>query len=154
METPPETVQRRPEYRLFDSGAVGIAAFICGPLAGAILIAVNYFRLRKPGKGVFAVVLGLIATALYILVRWHWNTAPGSLDRLEFDAFRLLFAGVAWLCTWQVAKEEQGDAVKEHIARGGQLGSRWTALWVGIATLAVLFGVICAALYAGARTSG
>jgi hypothetical protein len=44
-----------------------------------------------------------------------------------------------------------GQAVEEHIARGGQLGSRWTAFWVGIATLAglvvVVGAVICAYPY-------
>jgi hypothetical protein len=147
MSTPPEATPRGPEYRLFDSGAVGIAAFICCPLAGAILIAVNYGRLGKAGKGVLAVILGLIVTALNILIKWNWNTSSGSLGRLEYDAFEILFLICAWTGTWQAAKEEQGYAVKEHIARGGQLGSRETAVLVGIATLAVLFGVICAALY-------
>ena len=147
MGTLPEATPRGPEYRLFDSGAVGIAAFICCPLAGAILIAVNYGRLGKAGKGVLAVILGLIVTALNILIKWNWNTSSGSLGRLEYDAFEILFLICAWTGTWQAAKEEQGYAVKEHIARGGQLGSRETAVLVGIATLAVLFGVICAALY-------
>ena len=132
---------------MFDAGAVGLAAFICSPLAGAILIAVNYGRLRKAGKGVLAVTLGSIATALNILIKLNWNTSSGSLDRLEYDAFEILLLACMWMCTWEIAKEVQGKAIEEHIARGGQLGSRETAFFVGIATLAVLFGVICAALY-------
>jgi hypothetical protein len=147
MGTLPEATPRGPEYRLFDSGAVGLAAFFCSPLAGAILIAVNYVRLGKKGRGVFAVTLGLIATALNILIKWNWNTSSGSLERLEYDAFEILFLTFMWICTWQLAKIEQGEAVESHIARGGQLGSRETALFVGIATLAVLFGVLYAALY-------
>jgi hypothetical protein len=126
---------------------VGIAAFICCPLAGAILIAVNYFRLREFGKAILAVVLGLILTTLNILIRFNWNTLPGSLDRLEYDAFEILFLVVAWLCTWKIAKDEQGYAVEKHTARGGQLGSRGTAFGVGIATAAVLFSVLYAAVY-------
>ena len=141
MGTPPGPITRGPEYRLFDSGAVAVAAFICSPLAGAILIAVNYGRLGKAGKGVLAVTLGLIATVLGILIKWNWNRSLGS------DAFEILFFIWTWICTWQIAKVEQGEAVEEHIARGGQLGSRETAFFVGIATLAVLFGVICAGLY-------
>jgi hypothetical protein len=147
MGTPPDATPRRPEYRLFDSGAVATAAFICCPLAGTILIAVNYGRLGKAGKGVLAVTLGLIATALNILIKWNWNTSSGSLDRLGYDAFEILFLICMWIITWQFAKEEQGDVVKEHTALGGQLGSRETAFLVGIATLAILLGVICAALY-------
>lgn len=138
MGTLPEAAPSGPKYRLFDSGAVGTAAFICCPLAGAILIAVNYGRLGKTGRGVIAVILGMIATALNVLIKWDWKTSPGSLGRLEYDAFEILFLIGAWICTWKIAKEEQGDAVKEHTARGGQLGSRWTAFWVGIATLAGL----------------
>ncbi len=132
---------------MFDSGAVATAAFICCPLAGTILIAVNYGRLGKAGKGVLAVILGLIATALNILIKWNWNTSSGSLGRLEYDAFEILFLICTWICTWQVAKEEQGNAVKEHTACGGQLGSRLTAAWVGIATLAALVVVTGAVVY-------
>jgi hypothetical protein len=147
MDTSPEATPRGREYRLFDAGAVGTAAFICCPLAGAILIAVNYRRLGKTGKSVLAVILGLIATALGILIRWDWKTPPGSLDRLEYDAVEILFLIGTWLCTWQIAKEAQGNAVEEHLARGGQLGSRGDAFLVGIATLVVLFGLICFAVY-------
>lgn len=149
MGTPPEATPRGPEYRLFDSGAVATAAFICCPLAGAILIAINYGRLRKVGRGVLAVALGLIITVLNILIKWNWNTSSGSLSRLKYDAFEILFLTIAWICTWQIAKEEQGDAVEEHTARGGQLGSRSTAFWVGIATLAALVVVVGAVAYAG-----
>jgi len=147
MGTLPEATPRGPEYRLFDSGAVGLAAFVCCPLAGAILIAVNYGRLGKAGKAVFAVILGLIATALNILIKWSWNTSPGSLDRLEYDGFEILFLICAWFCTWHFAKEEQGHAIKEHTARGGQFGSRETAFFVGIGTLVALVVVVSAVLY-------
>jgi hypothetical protein len=147
MGTLPEATPRGPEYRLFDSGAVGTAAFICCPLAGAILIAVNYGRLGKAGKGALAIILGLTATALNILIKWDWDTSSGSLGRLEYDAFEIVFLFVTWLCTWKIAKEEQGDDVKEHTARGGQLGSRATAFFVGIATLAALVAVVGAVVY-------
>jgi hypothetical protein len=147
MGTPQGATQRRPEYRLFDSDAVGLAAFICCPLAGVILIAVNYGRLGKAGKGVLAVILGLIATAPNILIKWNWNTSSGSLGRLEYDAFEILLLVVTWFCTWKIAKEEQSDAVEEHTARGGQLASRWTAFWVGIATLASLVVMVGAVVH-------
>jgi uncharacterized membrane protein len=97
MGSLPEATPRGPEYRLFDSGTVGLAAFICSPLAGAILIAVNYSRLGKAGKAVLAVTLGLIATAPAILLKMNWNTSPGSLDRLEYDAFEILLLAVMWI---------------------------------------------------------
>lgn len=140
MGTPPEPIPRWPEYRLFDSSAVGLVAFFCGPLAGALLIAVNYARLGKDGKGVLAFILGLTATTLTILTRWHWHN---SLGPLASDALVILFI----ICTWQIAKKVQGNAVEEHIARGGKLGSKVDAFLIGIATLAALFCVVIAARY-------
>jgi hypothetical protein len=140
MSTPQGAITSRPEYRLFDAGAVGLAAFFCGPLAGAILIAVNYGRLGKAGKAVLAVILGLIATAFIILIKLNLSKPWGSLAS---GALGILFI----FCTWQIAKDAQGNALEEHIARGGQLSSRSTAFLVGIATTAVLLGVICTTLY-------
>ena len=140
MGTPPEAITPGREYRLFDAGAVGLAAFICTPLAGTILMAVNYRRLGRTGKGVVTVILGLIASTLTILIKWNWNKPWGSLGSLALGTLFLIG-------TWQTAKKVQGKAIEEHIARGGQLGSRSTAFLVAIATLAALFGVICAALY-------
>jgi len=132
---------------LFDSGAVGLAAFICSPLAGAILIAVNYNRLGKAGKAVLAVTLGLIATAPAILLKLNWNTSPGSLDRLEYDAFEIALLAVMWIGTWQIAKDVQGKDIEVHTARGGELGSRETAFFVGIGTLAALVIIVGAVVY-------
>jgi len=120
MGTPPRAITRGREYRLFDAGAVGLAAFIASPVAGTILMAVNYVRLGETGRGVLAVTLGMIATALPILIKWNWNTLLGRLS--SFALLTLLI-----ICTWQIAKKVQGKAVEEHTARGGQLGSRETA---------------------------
>jgi hypothetical protein len=119
MGTPPEAITRGREYRLFDAGAVGLAALICTPLAGTILMAVNYRRLGRTGKGVVTVILGLIASTLTILIKWNWNKPWGSLGSLALGTLFLIG-------TWQTAKKVQGKAIEERIARGGQLGSRST----------------------------
>ena len=145
-ESPPGTITRGPEYRLFDAGAVGLAALVC-ILAGTIVMAVNYVRLGKTGRGVLAVILGLIATTLQILIKLNWKTSSGSLGRLEYDAFQILLLTCLWICIWQIAKEVQGKAVKEHIAQGGQLGTRSAAFGIGIATLAGLVLVAGTVVY-------
>lgn len=135
MGTPQGPITSQHEYRLFDADAVGLAAFICSPLAGTILMAVNYVRLGKASKGVLAVALGLIATVVSILVKANWAKPWGSLGSL-------VLVTLFFLCAWQIAKKVQGKAVQEHVARGGQLGSRSAAFGVGIATLAGLIVVI------------
>ena len=140
MGTHPEAITREREHRLFDASAVGLVAFFFGPLAGAILIAVNYGRLGKIGKGVLTVIFGVIATTIIILIKLNLERPWGSLGSL---ALGILF----FICTWQFAERAQGKAVEEHTARGGQLGSRGTAVYVGIATSAALFSVFWAAVY-------
>ena len=140
MSTPSVATPRAREYRLFDADAVGLAAFICSPLAGTILIAVNYVRLGKTGKSVVAVILGLIATTLTILIKSSWSKPWGSLGSFVLVTLFLI-------CTWQIAKKVQGKAVEEHTARGGQLGSKSAAVGIGIATLAALVVVTGAVVY-------
>lgn len=140
MGTAEAAITHRPEYQLFDSRAVGLVAFICGPLPGAVLIAVNYVRLGKDGKGVLAFIVGLTATALIILTRWDWQS---SVAPLGSDALAILFI----ICTWLFAKKIQGKVVEEHVARGGKLGATSTAFFIGIATMAGVLAVIVAAFY-------
>jgi hypothetical protein len=135
MSTSPEPRPPRPEYRLFAPNAVGLAAFLCSPLGGTILLAVNYVRMGKPRKGVLAVLYGAIASSLLILIRWHAHNLFASLF---VAALAILF----FLCTWQIATEIQGQAVEEHVAAGGQLASLPAALFVGIATLAAVLAII------------
>ena len=141
MSTSDEARTPRLDYRLFNANAVGLAAFICSPLAGAILIAANYGRLGKAGKGVLAVLFGLIASALIILIKLNWNTPAGSFASAALAL--LLF-----LCTWQIAMEVQGEAVEEHVAAGGRLNTKSMAFFVGVATLALLYGITWAVLFA------
>lgn len=140
MGTPPETITRRREYRLFDAEAVGVAAFVCSPLAGTILMAVNYVRLGKAVRGVVAIIVGLIATMLTILVKLNLGKPWGSLGSFVLVTLFLI-------CIWQIAKELQGKAIEEHVACGGQLGSKSAAVGVGIATVAGLVLVIGSVLY-------
>ncbi len=128
-------------YRLFHADAVALAAFICSPLAGAILIAVNYVRLGNARKGAFAVLFGLIAGSIPVLITWNAHTLFGALSGL---ALGFLF----FLCTWQIALEVQGEAIEEHVAAGGQLGTLSMALFVGIASFAGLLGLAYAVSFA------
>ena len=121
-------------YRLFDSGAVLLATFFGSPLAGAIVMAVNYGRLGKSGKAFLAVVLGLAATALLVEI--------GLSGKTQYSPLGIVFL----LATWQIARMTQGKDVQEHTARGGQLGSKWTAFFIALATLAALFGVVVYAI--------
>jgi hypothetical protein len=141
MGTTQEVIRPRRDYRLFNANAVALAAFICSPLGGAVLMGVNYGRLGKGGKGALAVLFGLVASVPAMVALGN-STSPVAF--VGVIALGILL----FLCTWQIAIEVQGEAVEEHVAAGGRLDTKWTALLVGVASLAILYGMVGAVLFA------
>lgn len=120
-----------PGYALFDANAVAAATLLGTPVAGASLMALNYRHLGQGMKAVSTLLMGLVITALAILVGWnlpHAASAPIAL---------VLLIGIR-----KMAEVTQGSAVKEQLREGGRLGSKWIAFLVGVGFLAVLFAVI------------
>ena len=120
-----------PIYKLFDSVSVLLATLLGSPVAGTILMAVNYRRLGKGGAAAAAIAAGVAATALAII---FGNMIPTALSTVV--AIGLL------LTTKSCAQVLQGPALAEHVSRGGKLGSRWVAAGIGVAFLAVIFGAV------------
>src|ERR1035438_821523 len=56
-----------PAYRLFNADSVGLATFLGTPIAGGILMAVNYRRLGKGGKAAAVLLIALLVTALALV---------------------------------------------------------------------------------------
>ena len=123
-----------PAYRLYDVGAVALAA-LGAPLAGTILIASNYRKLGQGGNAFLALLLGAAASAVEIYLALTSAKNPGI-------AALVLFA-----VTWFAANELQGSAIKTHVAWGGQLYSKWRGVGVGILTSLVLGAGFVAYLY-------
>jgi hypothetical protein len=126
----------KPSYTLYDARAVALATFFGTPIAGGILLALNYRRLGWPARAVNAVVLTVIGTGLVILIGWK---IPQGLS--TFIALGLMFAMKG------LAKSLQGHAITEHVESGGALGSMWRAFWLGLVVLVVLFGTVVLAVY-------
>ena len=106
-------------------------------------MAINYRRLGKPRNGVIAVILGIAVTAVVIFCGWNLPQAANVPIALA------LFFGTRWC-----AQRLQGASVQDHLQRGGQLGSRWKAFWLGIAFLAVLISAVFVAVYIQNQRSG
>src|ERR1017187_2570761 len=62
-----------PVYTLFNAQSVGLATFLGAPIAGGILMAVNYRRLGKGSKAAAVVVIALLVTALAL---WLGSLMP------------------------------------------------------------------------------
>jgi formylglycine-generating enzyme required for sulfatase activity len=119
-----------PAYSLYDRDAIAVATFFGGPLAGAILMALNYRRLGSKSAAPIAIAIGVSATGLLLVI--GFNLPAGGLTALSALPLVLPFAARA------IAKACQGIAVAEHVSRGGPIASRWPAFGVGIAVLALL----------------
>src|ERR1039458_3599226 len=63
-EAPPPPI---PAYTLFNADSVGLATFLGTPIAGGILMAVNYRRLGKGGKAAAVLLIALLVTALALV---------------------------------------------------------------------------------------
>jgi hypothetical protein len=124
-----------PAYRLYDIGAVGLAAFFGGPLAGTILMASNYRKLGQGNNGVLALIVGAAASVGLIVMGLKSTASP------------TIASVVLIVCTALAAKQLQGEAIKTHVAWGGQLFSKWRAFGIAIATVLVLGGGVVAYLY-------
>jgi len=124
-----------PAYRLDDFWSVALAALLGSPLAGAVLIASNYRKLGQAGNGFLALLLGAAASVglMYMGLKMTVNPTVATI--------------VLVVCIGLAAKELQGNAISTHVAWGGQLYSKWRAVWVALVTSLVLGGGFVAYLY-------
>lgn len=116
-----------PAYTLFDAKSVTIATLLGAPVAGTILMAVNYRRLGKEVNAAVAFLAGLAVTILAIV---SGNLIPAGM----------LYAVpvILLVVTRGIAQATQGPAVQQHVSSGGKLGSRWIAFGIGIGSLVVI----------------
>ena len=118
-----------PPYELFNFHSVALATILGTPMAGCILMAVNYRRLGKGGQAAATIGIGLLVTAAAMGIGYVMPQGVAGLLALA-----LLFG------TRAVAKSLQGFEVEEHVRQGGKLGSKWAAAGIGLGLLALFVG--------------
>lgn len=150
-EPGPESAPPIPAFTLFDSASVTLATFFGTPIAGSILMAVNYRRLGKEINAAVAFLAGLTVTILAVI---SGNFLPTSVTSA---------IGIGLLVGMRsIAQALQGSAVQQHVSQGGKLGSRWAAFGLGAGVLvvvaagvfAVVLGIQVASLSASKVTIG
>jgi hypothetical protein len=122
---------------LFNAPAVTLAAFFGTPVAGAVLMAVNYRRLGQQGHAALILVLGLLVSTVAVLVAYYMPSAASTP------------LGIGLLLGTRImALKLQGGAVAKHVSQGGKLGSKWVAAGVGLGFMVILFLSIFVPVYA------
>ena len=119
-----------PPYTLHSLNAITLATFLGSPVAGAILMSLNYRRMGKPGPATVTLVLGILGTILLLGISMILpDRSPASL---------LAIGNV--LAMWFIASKLQGDDIMYHEVVGGKIASRWKAAGIGILGLIIVFG--------------
>lgn len=121
-----------PAYALFPPNAATLATFLGAPIAGAVVLAMNYRRLGRSSAALRAVLWGLLATAALI--------GLGFVLADRSPAFLVALIPVAIMA--QLAKTLQGEAFEQHKQAGGKVASMWKAAGIGLVSLVGLLAVI------------
>lgn len=123
-----------PSYRLFSGHAVGIATFLGSMFAGAIVVAINEFKLDRAGRGVLVLVAGFVVSMVYMAIAY---SAPDSLS----GAFNALNIGIA-LGVWKLSESYFAADFEAHEAAGGEVGMRGWSGCLGVVMLVVMLGIL------------
>lgn len=120
-----------PQYALFDAVSVGAATFLGAPLAGSIVMALNYTRLKRVGAAATVLAIGgaLTSVTLFLAVA----VSSQALNAVPIASFLAMFFA---------ARTLQGPAVELHQRQGGPLASRWIAAGIGLAVLIPLLAMV------------
>jgi hypothetical protein len=122
---------------LYNSRAVTVATFFGTPAAGSLLMALNYKRMGRKGPAAITLIIGFAVTA-----------AAVGLGFIAPQAFTYSLGLALLYATRVVAEKLQGPMVANHVSQGGKLGSRWTALGIGVAFFVVIFLSVLVPVYA------
>ena len=123
-----------PDYKLYNDRSIYVGTFLGGPLVAGYLAAENYKKLGQPAKVKNAWIIALIAT-LAILGAIFF--IPG-LEKIPNYLIPLIYTAIAQF----LIQKFQGNAIKAHIAQGGQIYSTWRAVWIGLIGVLVLVALV------------
>jgi hypothetical protein len=121
---------------LYAVGHIATATFLGSPLAGCILMALNYRRL-DPDKSVLTIILGILATGILLAFVF---VLPDNFPNAVLPA--AYTGAMAW-----VAEMKQGPAIRTATAAGEPKASHWRAIGIGLATLISLMLVLFAIVF-------
>ena len=124
-----------PDYKLYNDRSIYVGTFLGGPLVAGYLAAENYKKLGQPDKVKNAWIIALIATlAIFGAIFF----IPG-LEKIPNYLIPLIYTAIAQF----LVQKSQGNAIKAHIAQGGQIYSAWRAAWIGLIGVLILVALVC-----------
>jgi hypothetical protein len=125
---------RRPELRLCSPTAVAVGTFLCGPLAGFLLMAYNDRRLRRRGRGWGMLLAGLVFSLTLALLPDTLFDAPTAAHWFLAAVFNVILFRV-------VAGVLYGRVYREHTASGGESASGAVLVGLSLLGMVLYFGL-------------
>ncbi|MBK1877101.1 hypothetical protein [Pelagicoccus mobilis] len=133
--TPDPLPTEIPPQKLFTAKAIGVGAFIGGPLAATILLGRNFHTLGLKHRRNRTLLLGLGLTLSYF---WLLFAIPDSiLDSIPSAVFGALTAIIAYNLT----EKFQGRILRDHFAKQGLKGSGWAVAGWSVLSLILTLGI-------------
>jgi hypothetical protein len=127
-----------PDYKLYKDSTIRIGTFIGGPLVAGYLAAENFKKLGQSDKAKNAWIISIITT---LIILSGIFLIPENV-KIPNYIIPLIYTWVAYF----LVNRYQGDAIKEHIEKGGLTYSGWRAVWIGLIGLVVLCAIILIAI--------
>jgi hypothetical protein len=120
---------QKPHRPLYSPGQIGAAAVVGTFVAGCWLYATNQRRLGQRRGANITLAIGVISTALLIVLPDPAGVAIGRM------------AHALGVGLWYLAKKEQGSAFDAHLAAGGKRGSNGLVVGITFATFIVVLAL-------------
>jgi len=137
-----------PAFRFFSPGQVTLAAAIGGFIAGALLMALNYWRLGRPaavGKTVLGVLAGIVCAAAV-------GAAGAALPDTKVVSIGFIVVSVTAMNV--LSTRFQGQACREHLERGGRRAAGSAVIGISIVCLCVVLAIVALCLHVLEPSSG
>jgi hypothetical protein len=119
----------RPGPALHHPGHATLATFLGSPLAGSIILALNYHRLGRAGAAWLSLLFGLLSTVGLM-----------TLGFLLPEGVTLLPALVFLVAMHVLARALQQKPYEEHVDRGGPTAGAGSAVGVGLLCMVLVLG--------------
>src|SRR5215207_3694211 len=121
-----------PAYRLHSPAGVAWAAALGTPAAGAIVVALNYWKWGQKSLAAAAIAAGLVTTGVLFWLAW---LAPETVPAAAFLVPQILGG-------YFLARSLQGRRFSAHIVSGGKKASTWLGTGIGLAVFTPLIGAV------------
>lgn len=122
------------DVRLYSPRHVAWATFLGSPLAGCVLMGLNFFRFGDSSTAWMTIGWGTLGTIVMFVVAFF---LPDNFPSVVIPA-------ATTFGMFHLAKSLQGARYERHLAEGGQKASGWAASGIAVLCLVVVLAAMLA----------